>query len=141
MERKTILRNSGLSCTRWRYTILELMKESRLPLTPREIYKNLPTPKPNLATIYRNLNRLVEKKLVRCVNLGERAKRYELVHPDSHKHRIICKICGQIEAFEPTGCDLKKFEALIKDTLGFNVEEHLLEFFGTCPKCAGTEEK
>ncbi len=135
MDRKTRLKQSGLSCTRWRYSILKILKDSHLPLTSKDIYKMLPNPKPNLATVYRNLNRLVEKNLVRCVTLGERARYYELIQPDSHKHRIICKTCGQIEAFEPVGCDLKSFEKLIREKFNFKVEEHSLEFFGTCPRC------
>ncbi len=135
MDRSETLKQLGLSCTKWRFSILKILKESHLPLTPKEIYKLLPKPRPNLATVYRNLNKLVEKNLVRSVTLGDRIRYYELVQPNSHKHRIICKSCGQIEAFEPVGCDLKSFEKLIRDTLRFTVEEHSLEFFGTCPRC------
>ena len=129
----------GYPSTRGRGEILRILTESDLPLSPKEILDRFPPPKPDASTVYRNLSFLVSLGLVRSVALHERSRRYEVATDGAHRHRVVCRECGRIASFEPRRCDLSRFEADIRDTLGYDVSDHSLEFFGACPDCRREE--
>ena len=136
MERASdALRRLGRSVTRGREEILRILEESPLPLTPRSIHGRFSDPKPDAATVYRNLAILVSLGLVRSVALHERSRRYEATRAGTHRHRVVCRSCGRIEAFAAGKCDLSRIEDDIRRRFGFRVTEHSLEFFGECPSC------
>lgn len=138
MERPSvILRRLGSPVTRGREEILRILAESPLPLTPRTILERFADPKPDAATVYRNLAVLSSLGLVRSVALHERSRRYETTDAGAHRHRVVCRSCGRIEAFPARRCDLSRIEDDIRARLGFRVTDHSLEFFGECPGCLG----
>jgi Fur family ferric uptake transcriptional regulator len=132
------LRELGLPATRGRGEILRILAESPLPLSPREILDRFPPPKPDASTVYRNLSLLVSLGMVRSVALHERSRRYEAATEGAHRHRVVCRRCGKIDSFQPRTCDLSRLEADIRGSLGYDVTEHSLEFFGACPDCKRT---
>ena len=132
------LRRMGRPATRGRQEILRILAESPLPLSPRDIRERFPEPKPDAATVYRNLALLSTLGLVRTVALHERSRRYEAAGGRTHRHRVVCRACGRIEAFAAKKCDLSRFEEDIR-RLGFTVTGHSLEFFGDCPDCRAKE--
>ena len=129
------LRRMGRTATRGREEILRILEEAPLPLSPRDIHDRFPEPKPDAATVYRNLSLLLSLGLVRSVALHERSRRYEAASEGVHRHRVVCRDCGRIEAFHAVTCDLSKIEEEILRRLGFKVTDHSLEFFGSCPGC------
>jgi Fur family ferric uptake transcriptional regulator len=135
------LRRMGRAATRGREEILRILEETPLPLSPRGIRERFPDPKPDSATIYRNLALLSSLGLVRSVALHERSRRYEAADDgETHRHRVVCRACGRIEAFSAMTCDLSGIEADIRRRLGFKVTDHSLEFFGNCPDCRKKKE-
>jgi Fur family ferric uptake transcriptional regulator len=134
------LRRLGRTVTRGREEILRILEETPLPLSPRDIRERFPDPKPDATTIYRNLALLSSLGLVRTVALHERSRRYEAADGGTHRHRVVCRACGRIEAFAAMTCDLSGIEADIRRRLGFKVTDHSLEFFGNCPDCRKREE-
>ncbi len=134
------LRRMGRAATRGREEILRILEETPLPLSPRDIRERFPDPKPDSATIYRNLALLSSLGLVRSVALHERSRRYEAANGGTHRHRVVCRACGRIEAFSAMTCDLSGIEADIRRRLGYRVTDHSLEFFGNCPDCCKKEE-
>ena len=128
----------GRPVTRGRQEILRILSESPLPLSPRNIRERFPEPKPDAATVYRNLALLSTLGLVRSVALHERSRRYEATGEGTHRHRVVCRGCGRIEAFPAKKCDLSRIEEDIR-RLGFTVTGHSLEFFGDCPGCRAKE--
>lgn len=134
------LRSLGRPATRGRGEILRILAESDIPLSPREIRERIPDPKPDISTVYRNLSLMVSVGLARSVALHERVRRYEAA-AGAHRHRAVCRLCGRIESFQPKRCDLSRIESDIRGTLGFDVREHSLEFFGACAVCAGGKGK
>ncbi|MGZ8432180.1 MAG: Fur family transcriptional regulator [Candidatus Deferrimicrobiaceae bacterium] len=130
-----LLRKLGHPATRGRGEILRILSESSLPLSPKEILERFPVPKPDASTVYRNLSLLVSLGMIRSVALHERSRRYEVATEGAHRHRIVCRRCGKIESFTPRRCDLSRLEADIRGALGYDVKEHSLEFFGSCPDC------
>lgn len=146
MERKTgrkeggaagTLQRAGIPATRVRGEILRLLAASPIPLSPREILARLPRPGPDASTVYRNLALMVSRGLARSVALHERSRRYEAAQDGVHRHRAVCRCCGRIESFTPARCDLSRIERDIRETLGFEVTDHSLEFFGACRRCEG----
>ncbi len=133
------LRRMGRAVTRGREEILRILEETPLPLSPRDIREQFPDPKPDAATVYRNLALLSSLGLVRTVALHERSRRYEAAEGGTHRHRVVCRTCGRIEAFPAMTCDLSGIEADIRRRLGFKVTDHSLEFFGNCPECRRKE--
>ena len=129
------LRRMGRTATRGREEILRILEETLLPLSPRDIRERFTEPKPDSATVYRNLALLSSLGLVRSVALHERSRRYEAAGDGIHRHRVVCRGCGRIESFQAMECDLSGIEADIRRRLGFKVTEHSLEFFGNCPDC------
>lgn len=130
-------RNLGHPATRGREEILRILAESPIPLSPREILERIPDPKPDASTIYRNLSLMISLGIVRSVALHERSRRYEAATEGLHRHRAVCRRCGRIESFQPKNCDLSRIENYIRGTLGFDVTDHSLEFFGACADCDG----
>jgi Fe2+ or Zn2+ uptake regulation protein len=142
MERRSeALHRIGRPVTRGREEILRILEESPLPLTPRDIRDRFPDPKPDAATVYRNLAMLASAGLVRSVALHERSRRYEAAEPGTHRHRVMCRSCGRIEAFAAGKCDLSRIEDDIRRKFGFRVTDHSLEFFGECPSCREKERR
>ncbi|MBI5576520.1 MAG: transcriptional repressor [Deltaproteobacteria bacterium] len=135
------IRNLGRPATRGRGEILRILGESAIPLSPREIRSRIPEPKPDASTVYRNLSLMVSLGLVRSVALHERSRRYEAATDGTHRHRAVCRMCGRIESFQPKKCDLSRIENDIRGTLGFDVTEHSLEFFGSCADCGKAGRK
>lgn len=85
----------------------------------------------SLATVYRNLNQLVEAGMIARVSIPGEADRYDAVN-DGHLH-MLCKKCGTVEdvpkaaipdicvpASDASGCDITSFSLL---------------FSGLCPNC------
>ena len=134
-------RRLGHPATRGRGEILRILAESSIPLSPREIRERIPEPKPDASTVYRNLSLMVSIGLVRSVALHERSRRYEAATDGAHRHRVVCRRCGRIESFQPNRCDLSRIESDIRGTLGFDVTDHSLEFFGACADCGGKQAK
>lgn len=122
---------AGYRLTTPRKTILSIVTED--PLTAQEIYQKLlnENKQYDLATVYRNLELLVQLKLVTKVQFGTGSARYEMIGK-AHHHHLICEHCGSIEDIH-----LKEKALLqqITQTSTFKVERHSLEFFGLCKNC------
>ncbi len=131
-----IFRDLNMPYTMERDSILKILESAAFPLSPREIHDSLPEPRSSLTTVYRNLTLMERMGIVRCVELRERFRRYELVRkPGSHEHHIVCQNCGRIDTFQPDYCNLEPFLSDIQGRLGYQVLDHSLEFFGLCPRC------
>ncbi len=91
-------------------------------------------PRLSLGTVYRNLRILVAQGKVREIDFGHPSSHFELAK-ESHYH-LICRLCGSIEdAAVPV---TKALAALARSSLtrsGFKVEDHRLDFVGTCRAC------
>jgi Fur family peroxide stress response transcriptional regulator len=92
----------------------------------RRVRKKLP--RIGLATVYRNLHRLVEDGKIRTVLLDKRVVRYD---PETSDHdHFICESCGRvIDLFlgQARRMDLTR---LVKD--GYIVRTHNLMVYGRC---------
>lgn len=132
------LRAEGFRVTKLRRATVDFVIRTRKPFTVQEVHDALVRRKlsPNLTTIYREVDFLVQQDFLRPVHLGGGSQHYELV--TDHHHHIVCRSCGRINevTVAPLEEVMPKVEAQIKRANGFSAVDHSLEFFGICNKCA-----
>ena len=87
----------GVRCTSQRYAILEYLLRNRTHPTAEEIHTaiNRADPRASLATVYKALHAMANAGLIREMNLGGGAVRFES-HIDRH-HHFVCENCGDAE--------------------------------------------
>lgn len=128
-------RAEGLRRTKALEELLITLLESNRPMTLAELAES-----PRLenqcdkATVFRLLQRLADKGIVRRLGLHERAAYFALLIPGQHRDYLICTSCGSIESVNAP-CPVHELEKEIQFTTGYKNLYHELEFFGTCPKC------
>lgn len=88
----------------------------------------------NKTTVYRELAALLEKKVIREIDLLDGLKRYELLDPENHHHHLVCIKCKKVKCIEMDH-DLDLIERRITRSHHFTVQSHVLEFFGLCQRC------
>lgn len=132
-EALTTLKGSGVRITPQRHAILEYLVDSLAHPTADEIYKALEQKFPNMsvATVYNNLCVFKNAGLVKELTFGSSSSRFDFATTD-HYH-IICNACGKIVDFSYPGLD--EVENLAQHITGFEVGEHRMEVYGTCPDC------
>lgn len=108
--------------------ILKILSSSSKPVDVETLIDKL---KVNKTTIYRQIDKLLSKKIILDIELGDGKKRYELRSLEHH-HHVVCKKCGKME-------DVSFNEEFIISSLNkktnFVIENHSMEFFGYCVDC------
>jgi Fur family ferric uptake transcriptional regulator len=129
----SVLRANGLRATPHRVALIGTLATATAPKTAEEIHARMESV--DLVTVYRNLQALTAANLVKEVRFKDASVRYELIDEGSHHHHLVCKGCGAIDELE--GCDVTALEKeILKRSKRFaSVDEHALEFFGTCKGC------
>jgi Fur family ferric uptake transcriptional regulator len=135
-ESRALLNRHKLRPTAGRLRILNLLVASGSPLSAAEVHDKLGEERPDLATVYRSLDRFTAEAIVRPVRFEDGARRYEIAHGDHH-HHLVCTSCGEIE--DLASCRIEPFAQAAFDRHGFRVASHSLEFYGTCRKCSQTQ--
>lgn len=132
-EQKELLSGAGLKATRGRLAVLDILKRNPKPVDASGIRVKLKRSgiTIDLVTVYRTLDTLCEKMLVRRVEFGEGKYRYELARDDHH--HLICEKCGEVE--DIALCPVADLEKDINQRQKFLVKRHSLEFFGLCQQC------
>jgi Fur family ferric uptake transcriptional regulator len=88
----------------------------------------------DLATLYRLLQRLESRGLVRRIGLHERAAHFTLRRAHHHDY-VVCRDCGDVATLE-MDCPAEKLEGEVGRRTGFREIYHELQFYGICPRCA-----
>jgi len=130
-----ILRQRGFKLTPQRQAVLNAIAKSHDHLTPAAIYDRVRQGHPGigLVTIYRTLDILTELGLICKVHAEGNCRSYLMRRPSEHHHHLICSGCGRVIDF--TECDLSKLEQKLSQETNFEMEGHLLEFYGRCQNC------
>jgi Fur family ferric uptake transcriptional regulator len=89
------------------------------------------------ATVYRNLDLLVECGLVRKQRLGRNRFLYEHVHGGQQHDHLVCTGCGRVVEFVSPG--IAALQAEICRAHGFVPSRHSLQITGLCNQCAGEQ--
>ncbi len=131
---RDLLRARGIRPTPRRTALLDTLSRTSIPITAEMLHKCVP--KMDLVTVYRTLESLVAARLVREVRFKDAIVRYEIAEEHRHHHHLVCTRCGTVD--ELPECDLQQLEnTVLRRSKKFaRVDEHSLEFFGTCVSCA-----
>jgi Fur family transcriptional regulator, ferric uptake regulator len=117
--------------TRQRHAIREIFAQADRPLKPHEVLELAKKDIPGIgvATIYRNINRLVSEGWLVPVEIPGDSARYETAMRPHH-HFFCCRACGKV--FNIHGC-LHDYHRLTP--AGFELEAHELLLYGRCKSC------
>lgn len=84
-------------------------------------------------TVYRTLDLFCRLGLARPYYPRTGAAHYAIMD-SGHHHHLVCSSCGEIVDVED--CELQEVtQERIGDRFDFEVQGHLLEFYGLCSKC------
>ncbi|HEX4952087.1 MAG TPA: Fur family transcriptional regulator [Thermoanaerobaculia bacterium] len=86
------------------------------------------------ATVYRNLDLLVDCGLVKKQRLGRDRYLYEHVHAGQSHDHLVCRGCGRVVEFVSPG--IAALQAGICRAHGFSPDHHQLQILGLCNACA-----
>jgi Fe2+ or Zn2+ uptake regulation protein len=123
----------GYKITPQRRLILQILKDSNRHLTAEEVAERINELQPgiSIATIYRNLNILVDIRLLSKLDLHQGPARYEV--NQKHDHHMVCLDCGV--AIKLGVCPMQGTIQKIIDQNGFQVDSHHFEVIGYCKEC------
>lgn len=127
-----LLKRVGLRATKQRIAVLAVLERQKGPVSVEELTRASKLAF-DLATAYRTLDSFVAAGIARKMELAQGRALYE--RAGEHHHHAVCTTCGAITDVE--ACLPKDVHAKILRTSGFaSIEDHALEFFGTCRKCS-----
>lgn len=133
------LQTLGLRRTAVRLRVLEILSHKHQPLTAAEILELMPKGTDQV-TVYRTLNTLTSKKLLKRVRGDEQIWRYERSGGDPkdaarHEHaHFVCDECGTVECLgeEPLPPEKTRRSAV---RAGYRVDYSEVLMHGACRDC------
>jgi Fur family ferric uptake transcriptional regulator len=124
-----------LRMTRQRRVILEELRRRHWHPTADELHRRVRRrlPRISLATVYRNLELLSERGVIRRLDAAGEPRRYDPVA--DHDCHVRCERCGRVDDLDcqPPGLDLGAFAG----RTGYRITGHRFELVGLCPRCKG----
>ncbi len=88
-----------------------------------------------LATVYRNLQALVDAGQVDVLQNEVGEAIFRLCRATEHHHHLVCRSCGRSE--EVTAEEVESWAAQVARRHGFQDVTHTAEVFGLCEGCIG----
>jgi Fe2+ or Zn2+ uptake regulation protein len=137
IQRQEALRQSlnaqGAQLTPQRAAVYEYLSDVDHHPTAEDVFLAVKPrlPRISLATVYKNLEALVECGLVSKLTYGDAAARYD-IRTDHHYHTH-CLECGKI--WDLDAREGSELLARIKPQAGFQVKDYRLELLGHCREC------
>lgn len=133
---RAFLKASGRRITGERLAVFEEIFAQHGHLDAETLYRSMRARGLGIgrATVYRNLELLVECGLVRKYRLGRRRYLYEHLHPGQQHDHLVCTACGRVAEFISPG--IRALQREICKAHGFVADEHTLQISGLCRDCA-----
>ncbi len=128
-----ILRRHGLQVTAQRLALMKAVS-ARPHATTEELTEDVRAAIGSISrqAVYDALGALVDKGLVRRIQSGGSAARYEDRVGDNH-HHLVCRGCGTTVDID---CALGSAPCLeVADAHGFAIDEAEVIYWGHCPAC------
>lgn len=135
MEKATekILKENNLKITNGHKGVLELLIKEKHPLSIEEIKEKINL-KINLTTIYRILEKFVEKGIIYQTNFRDGKSYFEFQDNGNHHHHVTCIKCDFRESIDVcVKSQIKKIN--FKNSRFSSIDSHILEFFSLCENC------
>jgi Fur family peroxide stress response transcriptional regulator len=131
MKYQYLLKSHQLKVTPQRVAIIGLMDHAghinidELYQAIREKFNSI-----SLATLYKNVNTMLEVSLIREVKISGQKTKYE-IEKASHAH-IMCKSCGELKDFE---YDPHSILEKTVEMSHYKAEDISIVISGICPEC------
>ena len=134
------LKEHDFRLTPQRLAVLKVLAASEGHPTVERIYETVRAefPTTSIATIYKTVNLLKQLNEVLELGFPDGSNRYDGNKPYPHPH-VICTECNKI--IDP---NLGSLDDLTKEVIretGFQIENHRVDFFGTCRDCQSGDRK
>jgi Fur family peroxide stress response transcriptional regulator len=131
LSSENLLRESKIKVTPQRLSIVDML-HGKVHMSIDELYIAIKKkfPSISLATVYKNINTMMQMDFIQEVKIPNQKSRYELAK-SSHSH-VVCQKCGKVEDLE-LNLELITKEAVEKSN--YKIREDALIFSGVCPKC------
>lgn len=116
-----------------RDALLRLLHSTEMHPSADWVYQRLREefPDVSLATVYRNLNQLVDEGLIRRVGVIKGQERYEtMLEPHSH---FICHRCGALLDLPDCTCGVET--SALSEQYGFLAQSYEFNIHGLCRDC------
>lgn len=132
MTLENYLKEKGIRVTVGRILILNIIQTSDRGLSAESIYTECKKQNNNLnlSTIYRTLDLLEEKDVIKKINIDGPA--IYVLRKEYHKHILQCDVCHKCVEIP---CPMEEIEEAIKAKVGFSLTKHKLELNGICDEC------
>lgn len=120
---------------RYAALIEDIVNGSNDHLSVEQVYLRLKEKEPKvvLATVYNNLNRLMEEGKIRKVAVAGYADRYDKM--ERHDH-LVCKQCGALQDIY-----LKDLTSQLRKQIGEEISSYDLKVSYICPSCRKKNDK
>ena len=131
---KSVFQNKRVRMSHPRLLIYKELSASDIPLSPQELYRSLIKKKIKigLTSIYRSLD-LFESLGIDFKIVNGSSVKYKFCEMEDHHHHIVCKKCGDV--VELHFCDISDWSEKVKESTGYEVTDHQLNFYGFCKNC------
>jgi Fur family ferric uptake transcriptional regulator len=143
------IRLLGHRITVGREVILNVLAGTAEHLSAEDIYIKVHSINPSvgLTTVYRTLELLVKIGMVSKFDFGDGRARFELTEEPKgtrHHHHLVCTGCSRIVDYSDFINEeiaiLKRIEDNLSKKYNFKITNHLVQYYGLCPKCSGEKK-
>jgi Fur family ferric uptake transcriptional regulator len=131
------LRSAGLRISTARRMIVNFLFEAVGPVSAQQIAIGLDRTPLDLASVYRNLEKLEAIGVVRHFHAGHGPGRYVLIRGGVSEY-LTCDRCGAIEEVDQSEFD--RLRADVQERFGYRVGFTHFPMVGLCPRCAEVQE-
>lgn len=124
----------GLRLTPQREVLIRVLSEAMGHPTADELVRQVREVLPTVshATVYRNLQELVRKGLLRTLDMAGAAVQFE-INPDEH-HHFVCRKCGQVWDVYLSAVDVRVNRRRTAID-GFRIDRREVQLHGVCAAC------
>jgi Fur family transcriptional regulator, ferric uptake regulator len=119
-----------MKMTKQRHLLLNLLKQSKKPLSAEELFEALPNDAMNLSTVYRTLEKFFDEALISKSFLNQ--KQYYYYSEHAHHHYMICVNCHEMIKID---CHLDSIATDIAEQHHFKITHHDMTLYGYCQTC------
>ncbi len=128
---EVLLRENGIKVTPQRLSIVEELY-GQVHMSVDELYGAIKKkfPSISLATVYKNINAMLEKSFILEVKIPNQKSKYELAK-ESHSH-VMCESCGKVEDIT---LDLHSITQKAANLTNYKINDDALVLSGICPSC------
>lgn len=136
MDYIELLKQVNLKATPQRLCVLKILDKHTHP-TIDELYLEIKKDYPSisLATVYKNLNTLIDEKLVVEVNTPNQKAKYD-IYEQPHIH-VVCSVCGMVEDVNCDDAKLIEYQEHLEKKVGNIIDRlNIVATVKGCKNCS-----